>query len=578
MGFAVIGYPTKRQNRRSIHDQLPYKLRSEQDNKNDIARQISIRGRRKKNIRNLKKKQLINQKLKELNTFDKNNDKWDQQLIESTWVRRNVNTQYAMVQTRPNWLSQVNTVMRSRGSNTSVSNQKEVWSYYTGKDIRFERWQPSQLMIQSDLMSNAIDSKDNGLLLKVRKETKPSNGKIINSMESKVHKVSKGRKKAARKSKDVVYDKLSFDYNSNNLNESDSNSEDDLKNSADLKVRKIVTMLQQSSNNSQQKQTNEGNSKITKKLSLDKLPPEIIQKIFIFSLANYNMLLTNKYLNHCLKLSDHLLEHNFIENYIHVMDNNIQENIDSMLIRVKYLNTRIFDDPVMTQFFLRRLKHLKKKFNRFITDEIINKGLTVYKNPSLPHRLYVSSINYYFKNIHILKYFFKNFEVVVSSLIDNIIDWFFQFQTNYNIQDFLHVMKIIKRYCKKYDYLKDKVNFTAHHLVSILEHLFLSDNNKQLVTIDFFQGLSSYIELEGKKEEEGNIHKLPLEKLKINLVDVYLSMFYKPLVIDNGNHDSDINTVLNDSSLWSCLKNISNIELIDVFVSHGIRPSYGHII
>ena len=93
MGFAVIGYPTKRQNRRSIHDQLPYKLRSEQDNKNDIARQISIRGRRKKNIRNLKKKQLINQKLKELNTFDKNNDKWDQQLIESTWVRRNVNTQ-----------------------------------------------------------------------------------------------------------------------------------------------------------------------------------------------------------------------------------------------------------------------------------------------------------------------------------------------------------------------------------------------------------------------------------------------------------------------------------------------------
>ena len=55
-------------------------------------------------------------------------------------------------------------------------------------------------------------------------------------------------------------------------------------------------------------------------------------------------------------------------------------------------------------------------------------------------------------------------------------------------------------------------------------------------------------------------------------------MFYKPLVIDNGNHDSDINTVLNDSSLWSCLKNISNIELIDVFVSHGIRPSYGHII
>lgn len=585
MGFAVIGYPTKRHSNRSIHDQLPYELRSENDNKNDMYKQKLSRGRRKKNIKKFKKQKLISGKLKELNRLDTNNDndndtlltdddKFDQQLIESTWPRRNLNTQYDMVQTRSNWLSQINTVMRSTGSNVTVLNQRKIRSYYTGRDIKFRRWQPTKSNVQDSLMSDTLYTKDNSPLLRPGGRTKHSDRKTFNSMESEVCKESKEHTKKERKPNEVVYDNIStYDDNSNQCN---VNIQGDLKKSADLEIPGKEIMIKQS-NMTKQKQNVVGNNKITDKLSFDKLPPEVIQKIFIFSFANYNMLLINKYLNNCLRLSDHLLEINFIENYIHIIDyNNTREDSDNMLLRVKCLNTKIFDDPIMTQFFLKRLKYLRKKFDKFITDDIIYKGLANYKKPSLSHRLYVNTIDYYFKNVRILKYFFKHFEVVVSSLIDNIIEWFFQFQIQYKIQHFLHVMKIIRKYCKKYDYLKDKTNFTAHHLVSILEYLFLNKSDRQLITINFLQGLTSFIEEEDEIEE--NIDNIPLEKLKIKFVDVYLSMFYKPLFVDNENNVSDINMVLNDSSLWSCLREISNIELIDVFVSHGVRPSYGHII
>lgn len=617
MGFAVIGYPTKRQYHLSIENQLPLNLRTKNDIEYDKQREKSVRERTKKIVRKLKKRKLLDERLKALDRLKSGNgqrllltgnNELDRQLIEDAWVHANINTKYYMVKTRSNWLKQTNVVMRSQGSNKLISNQKEIVPYYN-RVIKFKKWQPSgskkdniddyddddddddknknklDKFISIDDLSENIYSKD-----KTLKVSKQLNKRNLNSIDNKISKVSERVKKEKRLKE--FRDKLSFGNtydtvfrhidNDSKLKESDLTSphnslniQNDLEKSIDLEgpAQNTIPFL----NNFKNKQTYMRNAKVPTKLSLDKLPPEVIQKIFVFSSANYNMLLTNKYLNYCLKLSDHLLEFNFIENYIYVVDKNTEEHIidnGDKLSKIKYLNTKIFADPIMTKFFLRRLKYLKKKFDKFITDDIIKSGITTYKKPYLPHVLYVNIIDHYFKNVHILKYFLKKFEIVVSSLIDHIIDWFFHDQTKYKIQDLLNVMKAIKKYCKKYDHLRDKNIFTAHHLVSILEMLFLNNSGKPFDTIEFFQGLSSI----GKEEEEKNSDNLPLEKLKINFVDIYVSTFYKPLSVNSENNDTDINMVLNDSSLWSCIRKISNIELIDVFVSHGVRPSYGQII
>lgn len=606
MGFAVIGYPTKRSTHRKMEDQLPSKLRNKSDIKKhkievELKKEREREHRKKLNrekarryrlkqkatspeerLKIEKKKQLKEEKLKAKEAAKKKAVEKARRLAlikerKADFKRRNIPPiSIIMDQNLTKEISHIKFIPIAHC-------KKFEFHQWTLEDLNDKHAKPLQkqasISRNESHSNNSIETKGSKNKKRSREQNEDDEaGKSKKSHKSKKHKKDKTDKKSKKdKKKHKKHKKSKKRYveeepqfvnaQSNDVEEDDADTIIDPEFSIELP--KPVKNKNVSLSPSKRKQSKK-EIKLSSKISLSKLPPEVLQRIFIFSFANYNLLLTNKYLNHCLTLSDHLLEANLYENYICVIEKQDKENDDTedKTVTKKHINVNLFQDPIMTKYFFKNFNNLRKSFDNFITDKIVEDPDEAYEPPALPHIIYVDYVHSFFNDPNVLKFIFQKFEVHVDTLVDHIITWFFS-QTDYKIEAFLKIMDGIKEYCQEHDYLKDKINFTAHHLVTILEFLFLQKEDNPSDHIEFFQGISSIVD---------DFSTLPLMNLKIKFVDIYLLTFYKFPSTENETSDSNLNTILNDSLLWSCLRKISNIELLDMFVARGVRPSYGEII
>lgn len=602
MGFAVIGYPTMRSTRRKMEDQLPSKLRSKKDSKkHKLEVELKIEQERE-NRRKVEREKARRYRLKQQAMSPEERLKIENKKrlkMEKLKAKRETQKKakekarrLALIKERKADFKKRNiqplSIIMDRNLTYDASHAKFIPTAHL-EEFRIHQWMPEDskdkhskslqkkpsTAFGKDQAINSTETERSKSRKRLRERNEDNDSrKSKKSHKSKKHKKSKTEKKSRkdkkkhkkqRKSKKRnIEESLSVVTPSDETMEEDNDTIID----PDFNMEMIRPMGNKilSLSPSKRKQFKK-EIKSSSKLSLSKLPLEVLQKIFIFSFANYNLLLTNKYLNHCLRLSDHLLERNLYENYFYSIEE--QENdSENKPVTKKYINVNLFKDPNMTKFFFKNFNSLKESFDNFITDKGVEDGGETYETPSLPHIIYVDYVQSFFYDPNVLKFMFQKFRIHVDTLVDHIITWFFS-QTHYKIEAFLKVMDDIKEYCQEYDYLKEKVNFTAHHLVTILEYLFLKKEDNPSDYIEFFHGISSIVD---------GFSTLSLMDLKIKFVDIYLLTFYKFPSSEGETADSDINTILDDSLLWSCLRKISNIELLDMFVARGVRPSYGSII
>lgn len=627
MGFAIIGFPTKRNGLRKMRDQLPSRLRNKSENKRFKEEEELRRAREREHRKKMEEERLQRERMKpppvktrEQLRLEKRMEKLQkkkQQEMERLKAREEVKQRAEEKRRKLALIKERKADFKRRGipklgviineeMADIVSKAKFVPTAHIEKfefEVLTEFWKktPKQTALTNQhhrnkkqahlsLITNEESVRENLATEReepeIRKRSREQTDTVEleyseggeHSHKSKRHKKSKkDKKKKKKKDKKNKSSKRKHSEKSQSLNTEvnmteDENNRDDVDTLIDpdfnIETVNPSENVTRSVSPSKRKQSPK-ESNLPSELSLSKLPPEVIQKIFIFSLANYNLLLTNKYLNHCLRLSDHLLKRNLYENYLFTIKKQDNENEeDGGDVTKRYLNVNLFKDPVMTKFFIKKFNSLTQLFDDFITDKVLESGIGTYKVPPLPHIIYVDYIHSFFDNPTFLKYIFQKFKIHVDILVDHVINWFFT-QNHHKIEDFLHLMDNIKEYCQDFEYLKEKINFTAHHLVTILEYLFLQREDNPSNHIEFFQGISSIVD---------DFSTLSLMELKIKFVDIYLLTFYKFPSPEGETTDSDINTILDDSLLWSCLRKISNIELLDMFVARGVRPSYGEII
>ncbi|CCF58439.1 hypothetical protein KAFR_0E02870 [Kazachstania africana CBS 2517] len=293
---------------------------------------------------------------------------------------------------------------------------------------------------------------------------------------------------------------------------------------------------------------------VHRKLTLQDLPTEIIQRIFVLSQEVDTMPILNRFFFHSLRVQPSLQLDMLWERHIFYPEEyNITEYVGQ---DGKFLLKPIFFNNLNNiaffynnfEFFNHKiLKILSKDTFAALEDGSFDTSNEIDFNtfPSGDYpSIFYDNIGIFFKFEGIVELFKKYFTFEnPSHLIAQIFNWLFYRQDRHTISQ---IFPILDSICSTSDLSPDP-------LFEILQILFVDNSNSDSY-------LCKLLELPTHES-----HELLAKKLK--WVESFIFRYY-----------SKSNESLSDPNIWHLLKKISNVNLIDLIINYGGTPQYSSMV
>ncbi|SCV02714.1 LAMI_0H02256g1_1 [Lachancea mirantina] len=278
------------------------------------------------------------------------------------------------------------------------------------------------------------------------------------------------------------------------------------------------------------------------KLTLERLPVDILQHIFVLSGTNNAMPLVNKKFHAVLRANAYLARRYVLENYVWAVENQY------------VLATEAFDVPALMTFFVDNSEFLDlidgvKSVDAIITTKDNSTKLLDFPNAFYrhPELLFYNDITgkrvVYSQLLLKLNAFFEIEHP--SSLCETVVHWFFWKNDleNYNINHMFYAVKLVLHLSRLRNSTLDDVGPLTEFIINMY-----MDVTPRLLTL-----------LLCEKLEDAHL----ISERKARIVDKFVRKFYR----------GDVSSLSHDS-LWRTVSEIKDFELIEVMVRHGGAPSF----
>lgn len=295
------------------------------------------------------------------------------------------------------------------------------------------------------------------------------------------------------------------------------------------------------------------------KSTFQDLPPEIIQRIFIFSNDVSTMPLLSKYIYQSLRPTDSLLFEVIIERFFYDPK---KYGIERCVKDGGYLvNPELFGNNRFAKFLLDHRSYFTNKIDLFapksliphLKDETIGTmafdysklGKEEFETPAY----FYHNFDIYFQDTQFLNSLSKYFTPPnISLLLENLIGWFFLEQYNYVTKDLSDVLVSIALFAK---FSNSKLT-SSDPLFTILRALYLESGSKPNEHWHYLFSSKSEDELISQKQD---------------FIEDFITLYYTEWN-DEGPE------LLSSPELWRMLHIISDLKLIDIVEKFGGRAHY----
>lgn len=310
-------------------------------------------------------------------------------------------------------------------------------------------------------------------------------------------------------------------------------------------------------------------------LTIQDLPLEIIQKIFVYAGSHNSMPLLNRFFHLCLRPTSFLINSYIWENFlwdlneslrnetrarVHVLTSDVFDNrllIDYLNRNHRFLN--VVSNIVNTESLPTLLQERQDKFYKDELDSINESHLKVARHEQLgkPINDFPSSFynhpNIFFHNDisqhppvynQFLLKLHAHFSIKEPILLcDRIFNWFFWQSHSYNINHLFHAINLVLHISLLPNSRLDNVDPLNH----LLKNLYLE------VSPD----ISNLLLLDGDEDDA------QLNERKARIVEKFIRKFYK-----------DSQNCLSQDDLWQILSQTGERALMELVMRHGGRPGF----
>ena len=299
-----------------------------------------------------------------------------------------------------------------------------------------------------------------------------------------------------------------------------------------------------------------------KNITLQDLPYEIIQRIFVLVKDTTCMPKLNKFFYTCLRPTEYLVRKAMIERYFFDPK---RYGIERCLQDNGYLiNPEIFSNKLFTQYLLRNLKSLPLPIDLFAPRSLI----PYLHDDNLPQD-FVFDIGQLSKGeFDLPTYFYHNFDCYchkpsllqtmckyftvsnIPLILENFLEWALTEGSHYGITNIIEVLEAI------WVLLSSRNIFvnTQHLMIITLHRLYdKTDDNSIRYWKDLFHDSEEII-----------------DDQKERFVEYIVRAFYR-------RNDDSGTKLLSGTDIWNILMGISNMKLIGIFTKYGVYPEMSMI-
>ncbi|CAB4255049.1 similar to Saccharomyces cerevisiae YDR249C Putative protein of unknown function [Maudiozyma barnettii] len=295
-----------------------------------------------------------------------------------------------------------------------------------------------------------------------------------------------------------------------------------------------------------------------KRITIQDLPCEIVQKIFILANDTTTMPQLSKFFYNCLRPTDYLIQKIFIERYFFSPK---KYGIERCLQDDGYLvNPEIFNNTLFAGYFLTHMSSLKVPIDLFAPrslvpylhdenlpdDFIFDIGRLGKGEFDLPIYFY-HNFDVYCNNPSILQTLSKYFTISnVPLILENFLDWSLSDGVHYNVSTIIEVLICIGSFLNSRN-----ISINSQHLMVITLH--------RLYNYDMSDPVHHWQKLFNSSDQE------EINKYKQEFVHQIIQLFY-------GTTNKNGTKLLSGNEIWQILVGLSNMKLIGVFTKYGVYP------
>lgn len=286
--------------------------------------------------------------------------------------------------------------------------------------------------------------------------------------------------------------------------------------------------------------------------SLQDLPVEIIQRIFVLSQNTQSMTVLNKLFYQYLKPSHSLVYELLWEKF--TFEPVGKDAPDSVCPPRKVM---LIDSIFSNDMFYRFLAHYHSSILNYVFDFI---PYNLYEDYQVDHnvneilRWLKKDVSRDFPKVFYEKFdiFFSNEKFIIGisryftllhpyTLLESLISWFFTKQTRFTISELFPATNLVLRIAD----IQTINIYSSTPITTLVETLFVNKETKELRNI--------------LEDSDGTNWS------RIDCIKHFLEEYYSGEVVKQ---------YLSDPALWELLRNISNMQLIDMIVEHGGDAQY----
>ena len=299
-----------------------------------------------------------------------------------------------------------------------------------------------------------------------------------------------------------------------------------------------------------------------KNITLQDLPYEVIQRIFVLAKDTTCMPKLNKFFYTCLRPTEYLIRKVIIERYFFDPK---RYGIERCLQDNGYLiNPEIFDNKLFAQYLLTNLTSLPLPIDLFAPRNLIS----YLYDDDLPEDFIFDIAQLGKGEFDLPTYFYHNFDCYcynpallqimckyftvsnIPLILENFLEWALTEGTHYGVTKIIEVLEGIWVLLNS----RNIIINTQHLMIITLHRLYdKTDKNSARHLEDLFHDSNE-----------------TMDDQKEHFVEYIIRAFYR-------RNDDSGTKLLSGTEIWNILMEISNMKLINVFTKYGVYPEMSMI-